>query len=114
MGRVYPLAVVLVAAVFSGCAGRLPLVGNDVLGRPIHQRVDEEKYADYLAEGLVSVQESVLPGLENKTEGDYKWKMRTAVVGFGVKVEGGIGPFTVGIKPRIRAAFANGENPPIP
>lgn len=78
------------------------------------ERVNEQKYAEHLADGLVSVQESVIPALDEKTSGDTKWKLRTAVIGFGVKLEGGIGPFKVGVVPRVRAAFANGQKPPIP
>lgn len=100
--------------ILSGCAGMYPLVGLDKDGNTILARVNEEKYAENLADGLASVQESVIPALDEKASGDTKWKLRTAVVGFGIRVQGGIGPFTAGVTPRVRAAFANGANPPIP
>jgi hypothetical protein len=103
-------ALVLIA---SGCAGRMPLVGLDGTERPILQRVAEDRYVDHLSTALVSIQDSMIPALDN-TPMEQKWKLRTAVIGFGVNASAGIGPFKVGIKPRLRAAFATGEKPPIP
>lgn len=115
MRQIYQLAmVVFTACALVGCAGKMPLVGFDKKGEPVMAKVSESKYIEHLSEGMVSIQESVIPALENKSSGDTKWKLRTAVLGFGVKVEAGIGPFTVGLKPRVRAAFATGEKPPIP
>jgi hypothetical protein len=104
----------IVPVLLTSCAGMMPLVGLDKKGNTIMERVDEAAYSRRLADGLVSVQDSVVPALRVQSTGDTQWKLRTAVIGFGVKVEGGIGPFKVGVRPRIRAAFANGEKPPIP
>lgn len=91
----------------------MPLVGLDRDGNPIMERVDEGAFSSRLANGLKDTQDSVLPGLTRTDENSF-WQLRTAVLGFGVKVEGGIGPFKVGVRPRIRACFANGQKSPIP
>lgn len=108
------IAYLIVPLVLTSCGGMMPLVGLDKNGDTLMERVNERAYSRRLADGLESVQDSVAPALESQSEGETQWKLRTAVLGFGVKVEGGIGPFKVGVRPRIRAAFANGEKPPIP
>ena len=108
------IAYLIIPVLLTNCAGMMPLVGLNKNGGAVMERVNEKAYSRRLADGLESVQDSVAPALETQSEGETQWKLRTAVIGFGVKVEGGIGPFKVGIKPRIRAAFANGEKPPIP
>ncbi len=97
----------------TSCAGMMPLVGLDKNGDPVMERVDENQYTRRMANGLKDVKDSVLPALHT-TDEDSFWQLRTAVLGLGVKVEGGIGPFKVGVRPRIRAAFANGQRPPVP
>mgnify|MGYP001591379592 CR=1 FL=1 len=113
MRLIYPLTTAISALLLSACAGRFPLVGLDDKGQPTTARVMEGRYIHHLADAMTSVWESVLPALDSH-EKTTKWKLRTAVIGFGVKIEGGIGPFSVGIRPRLRVAFANGEKPPIP
>lgn len=98
----------------SGCGfGGLSLVGFDKDGNPVEAFVDEKKYSGHVTEMLELTQSSVLPGLEQQSAAE-RWKLRSAVVGFGVKGEVGFGPFRVGVKPRFRVAFARGENPPLP
>jgi len=97
----------------SACGGRLAMVGFDKNGKPTEAFVNESRYAEKLKEALLTLDESVVPGLKPiQSRGD--WKLRTAVVGFGVKAEAGIGPFKVAFKPSIHGAFGNGKNPPIP
>ena len=108
------LSISILSFLVTGCAGMFPLVGLDGNGNTIMERVNVEKYSDRLAEGLISVQESTIPALDEKTSGETVWKLRTAVIGVGVQVQGGIGPFQMSISPRIRAAFCNGKKAPIP
>jgi hypothetical protein len=114
MRLIYPLAVGISALLLTGCAGRFPLVGLDKNAKPVTARVLEGRYEHHLADAMVSIQESVLPALDSQETETQKWKLRTAVVGLGVKGELGFGPIKIGVRPRFRAAFANGEKPPIP
>ena len=111
----FELIGALLAVYFlSGCAGRFPLVGYDKDGKPTMAMVNEDKYIDHLSESLLSVQDSTFPALNHFNQEEFQWKLRTAMIGFGLKIEVGFGPFGVGVKPRIRLAFVNGEKPPIP
>lgn len=107
------LSLVAACVLLSSCGGRLAMVGFDKNGKPTEGFVNEKKYAEQLTESLLTIEESMLPALKVPRE-ESEWKLRTAVLGFGVKAEAGIGPFKVAFKPRIRAAFANGNKPPIP
>ena len=114
MRYLYEVSVFVIATVVIGCAGRLPVVGYDKEGRPTMARISEGKYAEHLAESLVSAQDSTLPALNTQTEEEKEWKLRTAMRGVARNVSAALGPCGIGIKPRIRAALANGEKPPIP
>ena len=102
----------LAALPLGGCAGKMAFVGFDGNGKSIEAYVDEKGFSERLTEALTSVRDSVTPALDGGVEGD--WRLRTVVVGFGVKGEAGIGPFKVAVKPRVRAAFTNCEDSPIP
>lgn len=110
------LALGASCVLLTSCGGHLTMVGFGKDGKSVTANVDEKRYAEELSKALLRVEESVLPALrEAKPDAnDDAWKLRTAVVGFGVKAEAGIGPFKVAFRPRIRAAFANGDKPPIP
>jgi hypothetical protein len=110
-----PMYIGLMAGcvLLSSCGGRLAMVGLDKSGKATEAFLNESKYTEHMTEALITIEESVLPELA-KTRDGGEWKLRTAVVGFGVKAETGIGPFKVAFKPRMRAAFANGTKPPIP
>ena len=107
------LGLLAACVLLSSCGGRLAMVGFDKNGKPTEAFVPEHKYAEQLTQSLVSIEESILPALKAPRD-EKEWKLRTAVLGFGVKAEAGIGPFKVAFKPRIKAAFANGNKPPIP
>ncbi len=107
------LCLIGTCVLLSSCGGRLAMVGFDKDGKSVEAYVNEHSYSQHLTESLMQIEESVLPELaKSNQQGD--WKLRTAVLGFGVKAETGFGPFKVAFKPRIRAAFANGQKPPIP
>ena len=115
MQRMYHFINLIIVMSIFGCAGQLPLIGLDEEGNPIASRVDESKYIKHLSRGLISLQESVVPALERATETEANWKLRTVMVGFGLKAEAGFGPFKVGVAPRIRGAFTNlNGNPAMP
>lgn len=107
------LRYLLFLPILAACGGRLAMVGLGKDGKSAEAFVKENRYTRHLTEALEKIDESVVPALAtSQKSGD--WSLRTAVVGFGVKADVGIGPFRVAFRPRIRAAFANGEKPPIP
>ncbi|MBI1861146.1 MAG: hypothetical protein HYR96_09540 [Deltaproteobacteria bacterium] len=114
MKLVRGMALAVLAFVLMGCAGQLSLVGFDKYGNAISEGVNQDKYEENLAIGLIAVQDSVIPALDKQEAQNLEWSLRTAVIGFALKIGVGFGPFQLGVKPRFRAAFANGENPPIP
>ncbi len=97
----------------TGCAGRMPLVGLDKHGNITEAYVDEAKYERHLEEALGQSSEKTLAVLD-KQHPRGKWRLRTVALGFAINAEAGIGPFKVGIRPGIRAAFSTGAKPPIP
>jgi hypothetical protein len=114
-------ALVCGLTLLAGCGGRLPMIGYARFGLPTQAFLQERKYVDKLTDALLTMERSVVPSLDESAAatpggaaGEEKWKLRTALLGFGVNAQVGIGPFKWGIKPRLRAAFGNGENPPIP
>ena len=102
-----------VCILITSCGGRLGMVGYNRFGNPTEAYVDENKYSGHVTDALLTLEETVQPVLERADRGK-KWELRTAVFGFGVKAEVGIGPFKVAFRPRIRGAFGKGKNPPIP
>src|SRR5687767_13479636 len=100
------LALMAACVLLSSCAGKLAMVGFDKYGKSTQVFVNDEKYVEHVTEALCRIEESVYPAL-TAAPTDVEWKLRTAVVGFGLKAEAGIGPFKVAVKPRIRAAFTN-------
>src|SRR5688572_3141747 len=105
MQRIPWALALMLGVLLTGCAGKFPLIGLGKDGEVKMAKVNQRKYVEHLSEGLVSVQESIVPALEAKEAGDQAWKLRTVSVGFAVKAEGGFGPFKVGLKPRVRVAF---------
>lgn len=92
----------------------MALIGLDKDGNPVEAFVDEARYTGHVKEMLASTKQSVSPILNNSTTEGNRWGLRSAIVGFGMKGEAGIGTFRVGVKPRFRVVFGKGPNPPIP
>lgn len=90
------------------------MVGFDKDGKSTEAFVNEKQYIQKMRDALLTIDESVVPALKRNQINQRGWNLRSAVLGFGVKVEGGIGPFKVGFKPGIHVAFGTGKNPPIP
>lgn len=104
----------LAALSLTGCLGDFGILGLNEKGDPVEAFVSEEAYTQHVKEMLASTTESVAPVLNEQSTLGNRWSLRSAVVGFGVKGEAGIGSFRVGLKPRFRVVFGKGDNPPIP
>ena len=107
--RFIPMALLL-----SGCGGNLGMIGYNFLGMPTKIHVKEQEYQQNLTRALTAIDASVRPALKAEAEQEKEWKLRTAVIGFGVKVQGGIGELKASAKPQIHVAFSNGSKPPVP
>ena len=111
MTKLFWLGAVVFLA--SACSGRMPLVGLDKKGGVTEAFIDEEKYERHLEDAIGQASEKTLAVLE-KQHPRGQWRLRTVALGFAVNGEAGIGPFKLGIRPGIRAAFSTGSKPPIP
>ena len=97
-----------------GCGGNLGMVGYNTFGVPSRIFVKQQRYQEELTRAITAVDASVRPVLLKQSEKEKEWKLRTIMLGFGVKAQGGIGSLTGSISPRIRVAFSNGQKPPVP
>ncbi len=95
----------------SSCAGHLPLIGYGPNGEIASAMISESKYEQMLAETLVTVQESVLPPLNDASTQNPKWEVSSVSVGVGLSASVGFGPFSASIRPRIHATFTK-QDPP--
>ncbi len=107
----------MLALSLTGCLGNrsgVALLGLDSRGKPLEIFVNKETLSQSLGSLMDSVNETTLLTLENSSE-KKEWFLRTAVVGLGVKIEAGLGPFVkVSATPRLKLAFSNQIKPVVP
>lgn len=97
-----------------GCNGpSIPVLGIDENGALIEKNIPSGEYSKQLGKVLFSVQDSTLPILEQKNA-HFGWQLRTVVVGLGISGEGGIGPIKFGGVSRLKIAFTDSIDPPLP
>ena len=108
------VGLILISSTFTGCkAGTVPLLGYNKQGKVIQAFVDKDQYIRRFKNGVVDLNESMAPMLNDKDGApEKKWQLQLVVVGVGLQASVGFGPFKMGISPGIRAIFTNQTTPP--
>jgi hypothetical protein len=97
---------------------RVPLVGKDKEGRSKAIFVPGEQYLEKMSSTLFSVNQSVLPQLNQRTCGKEEhehYELTTVIVALGIEFQVGLGAlFSVTTGGKMELVYANQNDPVIP
>lgn len=111
------LCLLSFALINTGCKSLkkgVTLIGIDESGEEVSMIISKKEYSKNVETLLTAVNESTLPAL-TETNQFNSWKLRTVVVGIGLKFEGSLGPIAkASVSPAFKMAFSNAKKPTIP